>query len=145
MFLHLSLKTIRTTFWTRYDHTIRSDEIQEEEEMKAIDAEEQKHRTNRHDEHMGDSALWTKHNDTVFLKDSTGDPHFFISFFLSFVFWPSCHFVFLPSCHFVFLSSVIVSIDFGSVVTMYLRKKHWERVWNTNRRKCECWWKITRN
>ena len=88
--------------------------------MKAIDAEEQKHRTNRHDEHMGDSALWTKHNDTVFLKDSTGDPHFFISFFLSFVFW--------PSCHFVFLSSVIVSIDFGSVVRMYVRKKHWERV-----------------
>eukprot|EP00795_Rhopilema_esculentum_P004350 gene4350-20570_t len=62
---------VRTTFFTRHDPTIRSDEIQEEAEMKQIDAEEQKHRAEHGHTHQdNESALWVKENDTVNLKES---------------------------------------------------------------------------
>jgi len=61
---------IRTTFGTRFDHTIRSDEIQEQQEMKEIDAEEQKHRAEQHSHVTADSAMWMRNSDTVFLKES---------------------------------------------------------------------------
>ena len=62
---------MRTTFFTRHDPTIRSDELQEEAEMKQIDAEEQKNRAEHgHTHQHHESALWVKENDTVNLKES---------------------------------------------------------------------------
>ena len=66
------IQIIRTTFGTRFDHTIRSDEIQEQQEMKEIDAEEQKHRAEQHSHVTADSAMWMRNSDTVFLKESRG-------------------------------------------------------------------------
>ena len=63
---------------TRFDHTIRSDEIQEQQEMKDIDAEEQKHRSEQHGHAVIDNALWMKNSDTVFLKESRGRLCFFV-------------------------------------------------------------------
>lgn len=45
--------------------------------MKVIDAEEQRHRLERHAPHTNERALWIKNSDTVFLKES-GNRHFFI-------------------------------------------------------------------
>ncbi len=62
------LQVIRTTFWTRNDPTIRSDEIQEELEMKEIDAEDQRKR-DRND-HTSDAAFWVKDHDQINLQQS---------------------------------------------------------------------------
>eukprot|EP00794_Sanderia_malayensis_P008235 gene8235-9117_t len=63
---------IRTTFWTRHDQTIRSDEVKEDLEMRQIDAEDQMKRTHEtHPSHQTqDSAFWVKDQDVVNLKES---------------------------------------------------------------------------
>eukprot|EP00795_Rhopilema_esculentum_P004228 gene4228-20417_t len=66
-------KTIRTTFWTRNDPTIRSDEIEEQIQIQAADCEEQKKQNRQNDpSDVTSSTAWIKDHETVQFQQSGG-------------------------------------------------------------------------
>ena len=58
-------KVIRTTFWTRFDQTVRSDEVKERIKVRNVDAKEE---AKRHENEVASSTastMWIKDHDEI--------------------------------------------------------------------------------
>ena len=61
----LLFEVIRTTFWTRFDRTVRSDELKERIEVRNIDAKEEAKRNENEVASSTASTTWIKDHDEI--------------------------------------------------------------------------------